>query len=64
MKKILHNIVFMYNDSVGYLQGMNFMAHYLMDFYSSDLEVVQFFVYLNEHLLGVENLYRSNITPR
>ena len=43
----------MYTNTVGYLQGLNFMAHYLTSLYSSDLEVVQAMVYLNETLLCV-----------
>ncbi len=53
LKNILYNIVELFENTTGYLQGMNFMVHYLMTYYSSDLEIIQFFIYLNECHLAV-----------
>ena len=40
-----------HEETTGYLQGMNYMAHYLTSFLSSDIEAVCMFVYLNSNLL-------------
>ena len=40
LKKTLYNIVALYEDSTGYLQGMNFMVHYFMSHFTSDLQIV------------------------
>lgn len=52
MKSILINIVKLYEHSTGYLQGMNFMVDYAMSIFSSDLEILKFFVFLNDTVLS------------
>lgn len=53
LRKILYNFVALYEHNMGYLQGMNFMANYVMNYFSSDLEVVKFFIFLSETVLLV-----------
>lgn len=53
LRKILYNVVALYEHNMGYLQGMNFMVNYLCSYFSSDLEVVKFFVFLTETVLLV-----------
>ena len=51
LKRILLNVSLEYKDSIGYYQGMNYIAMFLMEAFGDENKAYHFFCYISDRIL-------------